>query len=131
MDTKYYDDVVFVGGTPDTRSPEDELSGHLSIKRSTMYSMVGSGEIPHYRIGRLIRFKRDDMGRWMEKHRKEAVDMDKKARTILKPINRLRMDIDRIVVEKSIAQLKRLKYNPSSGNQVESSTREGGDHRII
>ena len=76
--------------------------------------MVESGELPHYRIGRLIRFKQDDVDRWMEGHRREGINVDKKARGILKAINRPVVDITSIV-KKSIAEVKGLKYTPSHG----------------
>jgi excisionase family DNA binding protein len=44
----------------------EDISAYLSIKIKTLYAMVESGDIPHYRIGRLIRFKIDDVDLWME-----------------------------------------------------------------
>jgi excisionase family DNA binding protein len=97
----------------------NEVSEYLSVKPSTLYLMVESGELPHYRIGRLIRFKKDDVNQWMEAHRREGINVDKKARDILKAINRPGMDIDRIV-EKSIAEVKGLKYTPNHGRPGQS-----------
>jgi excisionase family DNA binding protein len=45
----------------------DDLSAYLGIKPKTIYARVK--EIPHYKVGRLIRFKREDVDAWMEKHR--------------------------------------------------------------
>jgi excisionase family DNA binding protein len=44
----------------------EDISAYLSIKIKTLYAMVESGDIPHYRIGRLIRFKIEDVDLWME-----------------------------------------------------------------
>jgi len=33
------------------------LSQYLGVKRSTLYTMIERREIPHYRIGKLARFK--------------------------------------------------------------------------
>jgi excisionase family DNA binding protein len=44
----------------------EDISAYLNIKTKTLYAMVESGDIPHYRIGRLIRFKREDVDLWME-----------------------------------------------------------------
>ncbi len=41
-----------------------EVSAYLNIKPATLYSKVG--DIPHYKIGRLVRFKRGDIDQWME-----------------------------------------------------------------
>jgi excisionase family DNA binding protein len=91
-----------------------ELSEYLNLKRSNLYTMVENGELPHYRIGRLIRFKKDEVNQWMEAHRREGINVDKKARGISKAINRPVVDITSIV-KKSIAEVKGLKYTPSNG----------------
>jgi excisionase family DNA binding protein len=44
----------------------EDISAYLNIKTKTLYAMVEAGDIPHYRIGRLIRFKREDVDLWME-----------------------------------------------------------------
>jgi excisionase family DNA binding protein len=43
------------------------LSAYLGIKPKTLYARVK--EIPHYKVGRLIRFRKEDVDAWMEKHR--------------------------------------------------------------
>ena len=47
----------------------DELSEYLSIKKSSLYSKVEMKEIPFYRIGRLLRFKKAEIDHWLEKSR--------------------------------------------------------------
>lgn len=42
-----------------------EVSTYLSIKQKTIYAKVEAGEIPHYRIGRLIRFRLDEIDAWL------------------------------------------------------------------
>ena len=44
----------------------EDISAYLNIKSKTLYAMVESGDIPHYKIGRLIRFKKEDVDLWME-----------------------------------------------------------------
>ena len=44
----------------------EDISVYLNIKSKTLYAMVESRDIPHYRIGRLIRFKKEDVDSWME-----------------------------------------------------------------
>jgi len=54
-----------------------ELSSYLSIKPKTLYARIK--EMPHYKVGRLIRFRKEDVDAWMEKHRvvKEDTVKDK------------------------------------------------------
>jgi len=49
----------------------EKLSIYLSIKVKTIYAKVEAGEIPHYRIGRLIRFRLDEIDAWLEGCRKK------------------------------------------------------------
>ncbi len=47
----------------------DTLSKYLNIKPKTLYAKVESRDIPHYRIGRLIRFKKGEVDAWLEENR--------------------------------------------------------------
>lgn len=108
-----------------------ELSEYLGVKRSTLYAMVKDNAIPYHRVGKkLIRFKRGDIDAWMTNHGKDEISVDKRAKAILKRMNKPVTDIDSII-KKAIAQTNGVKYNASSGNQVESSARKGGNHGII
>ena len=44
----------------------EQISNYLSIKEKTIYKKVESGEIPHYKIGRLLRFKKEEIDKWLE-----------------------------------------------------------------
>ena len=74
-----------------------ELSRYLGIKTSTLYAMVGERKIPHYKVGRLVRFKRSEIDFWMEANRKECVDPARVARKALGPVRKPKIDVDRIV----------------------------------
>ena len=56
----------------------DALAAYLSIKPKTLYARIK--EIPHYKVGRLVRFRKDEIDVWMQKHRvgKEENDQDEK-----------------------------------------------------
>ena len=41
------------------------VSQYLGIKRSTLYAMIEKKEIPHYRIGRLARFRQAEIDAWL------------------------------------------------------------------
>jgi len=91
-----------------------EVSEYLHIKPATLYSKVESGIIPHYKIGRLVRFKRADIDRWMENHRRDPSDGDKRVKAILESTNKGTMDIDGIV-KKVIAEVKSSVYTSDHG----------------
>jgi excisionase family DNA binding protein len=44
-----------------------ELSNYLAIKRSTLYSKIGRGEIPFYKIGNLVRFRQSEIDEWLHR----------------------------------------------------------------
>ena len=108
----------------------DELSEYLNLKRSTLYSMVESGGITHYRVGRLIRFKKQDVDVWMENHRREGNVADKKAKVILKAINKSVTDINSIV-KKSIAEAKGNVYAPLHGRSDQDKAKKEVEHGTL
>jgi len=60
-----------------------DISEYLSIKTKTIYAKVEAGEIPHYRIGRLIRFRKEEIDDWLigcRKENKPVVDPQKTVR---------------------------------------------------
>jgi excisionase family DNA binding protein len=49
-----------------------ELASYLGIKPKTLYAKIK--EIPHYKVGRLVRFRREEIDAWMEQHRVAKTD---------------------------------------------------------
>jgi len=43
-----------------------EVSNYLQIKQKTIYAKVEAGDIPCYRIGGLIRFRLEEIDKWLE-----------------------------------------------------------------
>ena len=91
-----------------------EASHYLNIKTSTLYSMVEHKEIPHYRVGRLIKFTKADLDAFMQEHRVNIVDIEKEARKILTLERRPKIDIDALV-EKTVAESRGNRYTASHG----------------
>ena len=89
------------------------LSEYLEIKESTLYSLGEQKKIPHYKVGRLVRFKKSEIDLWMEGHKKEALDVPRAARKILR-LARGPRDINKIV-KKTIEDVKRIGYTASHG----------------
>jgi excisionase family DNA binding protein len=75
----------------------DELSQYLGIKKSNLYSRVERREIPFYKVGRLIFFKKDEIDAFMDKCRVECFDISKEAERVMKGTNRSKVDIDRVI----------------------------------
>jgi putative molybdopterin biosynthesis protein len=60
--------------SPSTRAAEELLTVEqvqelLKVGRTFAYTLVRSGELPSYRVGRLIRIRRRDVERWLESAR--------------------------------------------------------------
>jgi len=69
-----------------------QVADYLGIKVSNLYSKIP--EIPHYRIGRLLRFKKEDIDVWIESKRETAkTEQIKRTRLAKKNIP----DVDRII----------------------------------
>jgi len=43
----------------------DELAKALTVKKSTIYQWVHLGLIPHIKVGRLLRFKEENIEKWL------------------------------------------------------------------
>jgi excisionase family DNA binding protein len=41
--------------------------GYLNVTPRTIYRLIGTGELPAIRIGRLWRFKQTDLDEWVER----------------------------------------------------------------
>ena len=91
-----------------------DLSEYLNIKKSTIYRLVENGKLPHYRIGRLIRFKQGDVDAWIEKQKEPVIDAKVEARKVLRSIEKKSdLDVDGIV-KKAIEDTKKKRYNSTS-----------------
>ena len=45
----------------------DELGAYLGIKRDTVYKWIGGKAMPAHKIGRLWKFKKDEIDAWVRK----------------------------------------------------------------
>jgi excisionase family DNA binding protein len=61
-----------------------DLSEYLKLKEKTIYYLVSKGVIPCYRIGRLVRFRQDEVDAWMDTKRAKPFKnyLDKIIRTV-------------------------------------------------
>ena len=108
-----------------------EISEYLNLKPSTIYAMVAEERIPHFRVGRLVRFKKSEIDLWMEGNRKECTDISRAARKVLKTARTPARDINKLV-KKAIEQSKRIDYTSSHGkpDQVKGLGKEVPDGTV-
>ena len=92
----------------------DELSEYLRIKKSSLYSKVEKKEIPYYKIGHLVRFKKSDIDAWMEGSKVETLVLQERAKRILRGTGNSKKDISPLVKE-TIAEAKAIHYTPTKG----------------
>ncbi|MEQ9617715.1 MAG: helix-turn-helix domain-containing protein [Deltaproteobacteria bacterium] len=52
-----------------------DLAKFLKLKKQTAYHIVATLNIPHYRVGRLIRFKLSEVEEWMKSKKSEQVNV--------------------------------------------------------
>ena len=44
----------------------DELAEELKVQKSWVYSRTRTGEIPHYKIGKYVKFDPDEVRNWIK-----------------------------------------------------------------
>ncbi|MEI9475071.1 MAG: helix-turn-helix domain-containing protein [Deltaproteobacteria bacterium] len=92
----------------------DEVSECLGIKKSSLYGKVERKQIPFYKIGHLLRFKKSDIDSWAEKLKSEPVDLKKETKKRVPGSSRAMAEI-KSMVGKAIAEVKGMPYNPNQG----------------
>lgn len=91
------------------------IASYLDLKRSTLYTLVEEKRIPHYRIGKQIRFKLSEIEEWLEKCKEPVVGVKVEAKKVIKSFHtRPNLDVDRIV-KKSIDEAKGRRYTSGNG----------------
>jgi len=89
----------------------EDLSNYMKVKIKTLYAMIP--DIPHYRIGKLIRFKKKEIDAWLESKR-ENVQAVKQPREKRKKSESTNNHIDKLI-RKTIDQTKQEDYNHDHG----------------
>lgn len=51
-----------------------ELADYLGLKPSTIYQYIGERRIPYYKKGHLVRFREEEIDRWMEASRVKTAE---------------------------------------------------------
>jgi excisionase family DNA binding protein len=97
----------------------EELSQYLGIKKSNLYGKVERKEIPFYRWGRLIMFKKEEIDAFMDKCRVQCFDIKKEAEKVMKSANRSNIDVNK-VVKKAVEGVNGMGYTALHGKSDQS-----------
>ena len=52
---------------PDDFLTIDDVADLLKVRKSTLYSWTHQNQIPHLKVGRLVRFRRDAIEAWLKR----------------------------------------------------------------
>lgn len=112
MDRKHGHPITMRHPMPSQYWDVQRLSTYLSIKPCTLYAWAAQGRIPCVKLHGLVRFRCDDIERWVESFRVHASPVPLKAAP-RGPSTAL---------DALIARAKRHAYNPRPrGNQTQAS----------
>jgi excisionase family DNA binding protein len=92
----------------------DEISKYLGVKKSTLYSKVETRQIPHYKIGNLLRFRKSEVDAWLQRTKCEPGESSSKTMALPRRNGAKHTDIDEIV-SKAIAEVGNMKYTLPKG----------------
>jgi excisionase family DNA binding protein len=61
---------------PVNKAPMDvkELSEYLKMSDSAIYKLTSTSQIPHYKSGKKLYFKKEDIDKWLETKRIKTID---------------------------------------------------------
>lgn len=107
-----------------------DLSSYLKVKVKTLYAMIS--DIPHYRVGKLIRFKKQEIDSWMENKRVNAFDGMNQSKNIkVKRSDNGNIHLDKLI-RNAIDQSKQEVYNPGHGksDRIEGLIKETNNGSI-
>jgi len=89
------------------------IAEYLKVRVSTVYTLGKEKRIPHYRIGRQIRFKKSEIDEWMAGQKEPVVDVKVEAKKIVRSLHKKPdLAIDRIV-KKAIEGTTKKEYTVS------------------
>jgi excisionase family DNA binding protein len=89
----------------------DEISKYLGVKKSTLYWKVETRQIPHYKIGNLLRFRKSEIEAWLQSTKSEPRKPQPERIATPRGSHASRSEIDEIV-SRAVASSKGIKYTP-------------------
>ncbi|MBI3606690.1 MAG: helix-turn-helix domain-containing protein [Nitrospirae bacterium] len=98
-----------------------ELSAYLGIKRSTLYAHIP--EIPHYKINRLVRFRKEEIDAWLAGQHHDPTNIIAQAQSVVTACGRTPASLDHVIA-RSIGEVRR-DYNGPIGKPGHAHRKEG------
>lgn len=96
-----------------------EVAEYLNMKTATLYSYVEHQQIPHIRLGKLIRFKRQQINTWLDELTVQPREQNQ-CKESYRGFNKSPAEIDKIV-ERAIAGTGKVRYTAEQGKQPASA----------
>ena len=59
-----------------------EVCEIYKIKKSTLYLWANNGHIPCYKVGKVLRFKKEEIDEWFESHKISPVEIEIRTRRV-------------------------------------------------
>ncbi len=104
-----------------------EAANYLNIKEKTLYARAAARQIPHYKIGRLLRFKKEEIDAWMHEQKVLHTLNATKAKDIFRSVKKEQISVDKLI-RKSLDEVRCTAYSQSYGKpdrNVKGQTRKG------
>ena len=54
----------------------DELAKYLQLSRRTIFRMLKRGELPAFKVGKHVRFRWDEVDKWLHQNRMSPMDRE-------------------------------------------------------
>ena len=99
-----------------------EVAAYLSIKEKTVYAKVAAGDIPHYKINHLIRFRLNEIDVWLggcRRDKKSEAEQQKTRGKRRKASGRANDHFDKIVAKIIDVETEKY-YSPDYGKSDQS-----------
>ncbi|HET6420269.1 MAG TPA: helix-turn-helix domain-containing protein [Geobacteraceae bacterium] len=91
-----------------------QLALYLNMKEKTLYARAAAREIPYYKIGRLLRFKKEEIDEWMHEQKVIRFEHNTKPIDIIRSLKKQHIDVDK-VFRKCLDEVRGSSYSDTHG----------------